>query len=91
MCLNRENRRALKKKLRDKGSRALAADALESLGNEIDKKIRDGDLVTLNGIKSQLGRIIRVCRESTVNSWRPAATRYLLRIRIVNDPMGSLL
>lgn len=48
MCLNRENRRALKKKLRDKGSRALAADVLESLGNEIDKKIRDGDLVTLN-------------------------------------------
>ena len=43
MCLNRENRRALKKKLRDKGSRALAADVLESLGNEIDKKIRDGD------------------------------------------------
>ena len=48
MCLNRENRRALKKKLRDKGSRTLAADVLESLGNEIDKKIRDGDLVTLN-------------------------------------------
>lgn len=46
--MNRENRRALKKKLRDKGSRALAADVLESLGNEIDKKIRDGDLVTLN-------------------------------------------
>ena len=89
MCLNRENRRALKKKLRDKGSRALAADVLESLGNEIDKKIRDGDLVTLN--VDQITRIIRVCRESTVNSWRPAATRYLLRIRIVNDPMGSLL
>ena len=33
---------------RDKGSRTLAADVLESLGNEIDKKIRDGDLVTLN-------------------------------------------
>lgn len=48
MCLNRENRRALKKKLRDKGSRTLAADVLESLGNEIDKKIRDGDLVILN-------------------------------------------
>ena len=48
MCLNRENRRALKKKLRDKGSRILAADVLESLGNEIDKKIRDGDLVILN-------------------------------------------
>ena len=48
MCLNRENRRALKKKLKDKGSRALAADVLESLGNEIDKKIRAGDLVTLN-------------------------------------------
>ena len=43
-----ENRRALKKKLRDKGSRTLAADGLESLGNEIDKKIRDGDLVILN-------------------------------------------
>lgn len=28
MCLNRENRRALKKKLRDKGSRTLAADVL---------------------------------------------------------------
>ena len=85
MCLNRENRRALKKKLRDKGSRTLAADVLESLGNEIDKKIRDGDLVTLNVDQ------IRVCRESTVNSWSPAAIRYLLRIRIVNDPMGSLL
>ena len=48
MCLNRENRRALKKKLRDKGSRTLAADVLESLVNEIDKKIRDGDLVILN-------------------------------------------
>mgnify|MGYP001280896208 CR=1 FL=1 len=44
MCLNRENRRALKKKLRDKGSRTLAAGVLESLGNEI----RDGDLVALN-------------------------------------------
>lgn len=38
MCLNRENRRALKKKLRDKGSRTLAAGVLESLGNEIDKR-----------------------------------------------------
>lgn len=46
--MNRENRRALKKKLRDKGSRILAAGVLESLGNEIDKKIRDGDLVALN-------------------------------------------
>ena len=85
MCLNRENRRALKKKLRDKGSRTLAADVLESLGNEIDKKIRDGDLVILN-VDQIIAR-----RESTVNSWSPAVIRYLLRIRIVNDPMGSLL
>lgn len=46
--MNREDRRALKKKLKDKGSRTLAANILESLGNEIDKKIRDRDLVTLN-------------------------------------------
>lgn len=46
--LNRENRRVLKKKLRNKGLRTLAADTLESLGNEIDHKICDGDLVTLN-------------------------------------------
>ena len=61
MCLNRENRRALKKKLRDKGSRILAADVLESLGNEIDKKIRDGDLVILNdsseGLSAYAGRV----------------------------------
>ena len=88
MCLNRENRRALKKKLRDKGSRTLAADVLESLGNEIDKKIRDGDLVILN-VDQIIAR--KDCRESTVNSWSPAVIRYLLRIRIVNDPMGSLL
>lgn len=91
MCLNRENRRALKKKLRDKGSRTLAADVLESLGNEIDKKIHDGDLVTLNVVQIIARKVIRVCRESTVNSWSPAVIRYLLRIRIVNDPMGSLL
>lgn len=46
--MNRENRRALQKKLRDKGSRTLAADILGNLGNEIDKKVCDGDSVILN-------------------------------------------
>ena len=87
MCLNRENRRALKKKLRDKGSRTLAADVLESLGNEIDKKIRDGDLVTLN--VDQI--IARKDYPRMQGEYRQFVIRYLLRIRIVNDPMGSLL
>lgn len=46
--MNREDRRALKKRLRDKDSRTLAADILKNLGDEIDKKICDGDLVILN-------------------------------------------
>ena len=62
--MNRENRRALKKKLRDKGSRTLAADVLESLGNEIDKKIRDGDLVILN-----VDQIIALIELEGVETW----------------------
>ena len=81
----------LKKKLRDKGSRTLAADVLESLGNEIDKKIRDGDLVTLNVdqiiARKDYPRMQGEYRQFVESS----VIRYLLHIRIVNDPMGSLL
>lgn len=46
--MNRENRRALKKKLLNRRSRTLAANVLDNLDNEINNMIRDGDLVTLN-------------------------------------------
>ena len=46
--MNRENRRALQKKLRDKKARTLASDVLEALGDKINDVIQDGDLVTLN-------------------------------------------
>lgn len=46
--MNREGRRALNKKLRDKIVRARAAKALEHLGDAINDVIRDGDLVTLD-------------------------------------------
>ena len=46
--MNRENRRALQKKLRDKKARTLASDVLGALGDKINDVIQDGDLVTLN-------------------------------------------
>lgn len=46
--MNREGRRALKKKLKDKDSRTLAADILKGLGDKIDHKICDGSSVILN-------------------------------------------
>lgn len=46
--MNREDRRALRKRLRDKKSRTFAANVLGNLGDEIDNKIHDGDAVTLN-------------------------------------------
>ena len=46
--MNRENRRAFQKKLRDKTARAYAAAHRKNLGNAINDFIRDGDLVTLN-------------------------------------------
>ena len=48
IILNREDRRALQKKLRDKSVRTHAADILNSLGDAVNDIIRDGDLVTLN-------------------------------------------
>lgn len=53
--MNRENRRALQKKLRNKKVRTLASDVLGSLGDKINDVIKDGDLVTLN-IKQIVGR-----------------------------------
>ena len=46
--MNRENRRAMKKKLKDKSSRTRAANYLGSLGDKINDVIHDGDLVVLN-------------------------------------------
>lgn len=43
-----DNRRALKKKLGDNNWRTLAAEILGSLGDEIEKKICDGDSVILD-------------------------------------------
>lgn len=53
--MNRENRRALKKKLRDKKARTLASDVLGALGDKINDVIRAGDLVTLN-VEQIIGR-----------------------------------
>ncbi len=53
--MNRECRRALSKKLRDKDARNRAADALESLGDAINDVIHDGDLVTLD-VQQIMGR-----------------------------------
>lgn len=53
--MNRENRRALRKKLRDKKARTLTSDVLGALGDKINDVIRDGDLVTLN-VKQIVGR-----------------------------------
>ena len=50
--MNRENRRALKKKLKDKSSRTRAANYLGSLGDKINDVIHDGDLVVLNVVIS---------------------------------------
>ena len=46
--MNREDRRALQKKLRDKNARTRAADYLGDLGDAVKDIIQDGDLVTLN-------------------------------------------
>lgn len=46
--MNRKNRRALKKMPRDKRLQNLAANSLDSLGNEINDIIYDGDLVMLD-------------------------------------------
>ncbi len=46
--MNREKRRALKKKLNNKASRIFAANRLESLGDDINNVIHDGDSVILN-------------------------------------------
>lgn len=53
--MNRKNRRALRKKLKNNGANTLAANVLESLGKEVNNFIRDGDLVTLN-VKRIMGR-----------------------------------
>ena len=53
--MNREGRRALNKKLRDKNVRARAANALEHLGDAINDVIRDGDLVALD-VQRIMGR-----------------------------------
>ena len=43
--MNRENRRALQKKLRDKKARTLASDVLGALGDKINDVIQDGRCV----------------------------------------------
>ena len=53
--MNRENRRALRKKLRDKKARTLASNVLGALGDKVNDVIRDGDLVTLN-VEQIVGR-----------------------------------
>ena len=53
--MNREGRRALKKKLQDKDARTRAANALDSLGDAINDVIYDGDLVMLN-VQRIMGR-----------------------------------
>lgn len=46
--MNREDRRGLQRKLKDKKARILMADAFKLLGDKINDVILDGDLVTLN-------------------------------------------
>lgn len=46
--MNRENRRALQKKLKGKKSRTLASEVLGASGDKSRDVIHDGDLVTLN-------------------------------------------
>ena len=53
--MNRENRRALKKKLRDKKARTLASNVLGALGDKINDVIRAGDLVALD-VEQIMGR-----------------------------------
>ena len=53
--MNRENRRALRKKLKDKKVRTLASDILGALGDKINDVIHDGDLVTLD-VERIMGR-----------------------------------
>ncbi len=53
--MNRENRRALKKKLRNKKLRTLAADVTSGIGDDTNNIIRDGDSVVLN-VQQIMGR-----------------------------------